>query len=87
VEGKDGGREQPREIGGVFGRATYNGNSLCYNNQKQEVKCSKKKGIIVGSVIGTLFIFFWGIVFVWDVVREAEKAERILGRGRGYAFE
>lgn len=33
VEGKDGSKEQPREINGVFGRATYNSNSLCYNNQ------------------------------------------------------
>jgi len=74
--GAEGGNDgQTRRTGGVVGGVSYNNHSVCYDSQKQEVKCTRKKAIIVGTIISSLFVIL-GALYLYATCSDRRKKRK-----------
>lgn len=78
VTAETGSADQTQETGGVVSggaKASYNNHAVCYDNRNQEVTCTRKKAIIVGSVIGALFTIL-GVLYLYVTFSERRKRRK-----------
>jgi len=80
AEGKDESNEWGREDSGTVSRTTHYSRGLCYDPNKQSLKCWQGKVVIVACVVGVAFAIFavwaiWVKVSEWRKKRKAAEAE------------
>jgi len=75
VGAEGGDSDQTRNTTGVAGGVTYTNRSTCYDGRQKEPGCTKKKAIIVGSVIGVLFVVL-GVLYLYATCSDRRKKRK-----------
>ncbi|KAF9783918.1 hypothetical protein BJ322DRAFT_1021677 [Thelephora terrestris] len=77
VGAEAGSDDNTPETGGVVGGVS---NADCYDNRNKGVKCTKKKAIIVGSVVSSLFVTL-GLLLLYATFSDRRRKRKVPSTG------